>query len=269
MVDIVGEQTNENRHIALEGGHNFRDLGGYSTEDGRQLRRGLVYRSGSLAHLTPGDHVKLSALRLRVIFDLRGNEERRRRPIHWPATPASAVWARNHDETAADILDFLLQPGITSEDTRRLMIDAYRRIPYDQSESYREIFRSIARGDVPILIHCSAGKDRTGIVAALLLSALGVPRSTVIADYLESGRNIDRSCQVALDDHVIGRLSVLPSEVWMPMMRAESAYIEAMFDQILTNHGSVASFLDAEFGLEPEILTALRSTMIAGDALVS
>jgi len=252
--------------MALEGVHNFRDIGEYSTTDGRHLRPGLVYRSGSLADLTPGDHAKLDALGLRVICDLRGNEERRRRPIRWPAMASLEVWSRNHEETAANILDSILQPAVTANDTRRLMIEAYRRLPYDQADSYRQVFHRIARGDVPMVIHCSAGKDRTGVVVALLLSAVGVPRNTVIADYMESGRDVERNCAVALDSHVLKRLSVVPTEVWIPMMRAEASYIDAMFEQILTDYRSIELFLEAQLRAGPEVLAGLRSTLLAGGA---
>jgi protein-tyrosine phosphatase len=272
---LAGEQEAVNMHpvcrhskdqIALEGGHNFRDLGGYATTDGRHLRPGLIYRSASLADLTPSDHAKLDALGLRVICDLRGNEERRRRPIQWPATACLEVWSRNHEETAANILEFLLQPAVTAHDTRRLMIEAYRRLPYDQADSYRQVFHRIAQGNVPMVIHCSAGKDRTGVAVALLLSALGVPRNTVIADYMESGRDVQRNCAVALDNHVLKRLAVVPTEVWIPMMHAEASYIEAMFEQILADYGSIESFLETQLRAGPEVLARLRSTLLADSA---
>jgi protein-tyrosine phosphatase len=136
-------------------------------------------------------------------------------------------------------------------------------LPYEQAESYRELFKRIAVGDLPLVFHCSAGKDRTGIAAALLLSILNVPRETTIDDYLLTERFFERGCRLVMTDPSSARYAHLERSVWEPMMRAERAYIESMFDKVEIKHGGVDGYMSEVLGVDEKMRAAIRCELVA------
>jgi len=246
----------------LTGAHNFRDIGGYETADGQRVARGKVYRSGTLATLTDADHAELDRLGIRVICDFRSTRERAARPSRFPETAAYIQWSRDHETSAGDLVRALAAPGADAAMTRQLMIEAYRTLPYEQADSYGETFRRIAAGDLPLVFHCSAGKDRTGIAAALLLDVLGVPRATVVEDFAISDRFMAALVTIIQEDSSWGRLGAVPVEVWEPMVRADPVYIETMFACVEQAHGSAAGFLRNAAGLDESDIAALRRNLL-------
>jgi len=181
------------RVLPLEGGRNFRDLGGYSAEDGRSVRWGLLFRSGAMTQLTPSDYEYLAPLGIRVICDFRTTGEREDEPTIWQAEPAPRFMNWDgvipYDELPLNAA--LRSQNATQEMIHEAMAGLYRAIPYVYSDRYRDLFLVLGSGEAPLAFHCSAGKDRAGIAAALLLTALGVPRETVIDDYALSDTVVD------------------------------------------------------------------------------
>lgn len=171
------------RVLPLEGGRNFRDLGGYATRDGRRLRWGRLYRSGSMAGLTEAAYAQLAEMGLRVICDLRTTSERRTMPVDWGRVPNLSYWARDYELSFGDLRNLLASDLPTGEQARAAMTAVYRELPFEQAGAYGELFRRLANGEAPLVFNCSAGKDRTGVASALILSVLGVPRETIVADY--------------------------------------------------------------------------------------
>lgn len=160
------------RELPLERGSNFRDLGGYVTADGRRVRWGRIYRSGAMPLLSERDYKQLGTLRISGIVDLRSTDERQIAPDELD------------DRTGALFLsnDYSLRKmmaGMSSGNGEY----AYRAIGKTLAPQYRAIFRRLLANDGATLYHCSAGQDRTGVATALVLSALGVPRETILADY--------------------------------------------------------------------------------------
>jgi protein-tyrosine phosphatase len=239
-------ETEPSRLVAFEGGHNFRDLGGYRTRDGRQLRWRRVFRSGLMSEFTAGDLEEIRKLDIRSICDLRSNPERASRPTRWPDLDAINRWWRDHEGSTGDVVRALSLPNASAESMRELMLEAYRTLPYEQADSYRELFRTIADGELPLVFHCSAGKDRTGIAAALLLSALDVPRETVIEDYLLTERFFEATSRLA-ETHGFNQVD---AAIWEPLMRAERAYLDAMFGALEQRHGSVDGYLREILGVD-------------------
>jgi protein-tyrosine phosphatase len=186
------------RLLPLQGGRNFRDLGGYATEDGRHVRWGMLYRSGSMHDLTPADYAALQRRGIRIVCDLRDTRERSAEPVHWPTTGAPQVLS---DDYALDPRDFLPAAPMkdwTAYSARAAMTASYPKMLVQFRNQYRRMFAELLAGHAPLAFNCSAGKDRTGIAAALLLTALGVPRQTVIDDYLLTNRYLARpSCSPA------------------------------------------------------------------------
>ena len=173
------------RIINLEGGCNYRDLGGYRTCSGRELRWGRVFRSGVLSYFTPGDNDRLVQLGVRAIGDLRRAEERKNEPTRWPdANTQHLSWDDGSRPPTIRIIAADRSHPYTAAGMRAAMIDLYRALPAWIAAPLRGISSRIAQGDVPILVHCAAGMDRTGIAIALLLAVLDVPHETIIEDYL-------------------------------------------------------------------------------------
>jgi len=252
------------RIVPLEGGHNFRDIGGYPTADGRVVACGLVYRSGTLSELSDRDHVVMDALGLAVICDFRSTRERERRPSRLPEAARYEIWSRDHPMSAADLTEAMRRPDATSDSSRALMIAAYRDLAYEQVPSYQELFRRIAYGPLPLMFHCAAGKDRTGIAAGLLLDLLGVARDQVLADYAITDRFFARGCELVAKDPFGTRLAGINPRIWEPMMRADPAYLAAMFDTIETRHGSGEGFIRDALGMDDTAIAAIRARLLPG-----
>ncbi len=179
--------------LALEGATNFRDLGGYTTADGRQVKHGLIYRSAALAGLSAADIAALAALPLRTVADLRGTREIAIVPS--PVIPGCAnLPLVIQPMIGASLRDLLQRREATGEDVVGILAQAYAAYVTDHLPIYRRLFDLILQAErLPLVFHCTAGKDRTGVGAALLLTALGVPEEQVIADYRATDRYWDRN----------------------------------------------------------------------------
>jgi protein-tyrosine phosphatase len=171
------------RVIALSGATNFRDLGGYVGESGRGLRWRRLFRSDHLGGLKPADHAVLAQLGVAAAFDFRGVGERAAAPYQVPGVAQHSLAI---EPTVAQRVDAVLSAGraLTGEVVAGMMNDLYHGLIRHQAARFAEFFDHLLRADGPVVFHCTAGKDRTGVAAALVLLALGVPRETVMADFL-------------------------------------------------------------------------------------
>ena len=172
--------------IELAGASNLRDVGGYRTTDGQMVRRGLVFRSAALAHLTPADLDVLARLGLRTICDFRGIEESQRAPTR--LTGLQTVPVPIEPTVGAGLRDILQTKDATGDALYAVLERAYVAYALSSQAQYRAVLDRVIGGQTPLLFHCSAGKDRTGFGAALLLTALGVPWETVVADFEATNR---------------------------------------------------------------------------------
>jgi len=172
----------------LEGAANFRDVGGYATADGRHVRKGLVYRSNQLSELTPGDYERLNALGIKLVCDFRTDGERRRSPTQWQGpTPPEIMRAQIMKEADVNMSPERLRE-LTNRSSSSTLASAYESmITPEPAAEYGALYKQIAAGKLPVIAHCTAGKDRTGVFSAVLLTMLGVPRSSVIDDYMLTG----------------------------------------------------------------------------------
>ena len=174
------------RLVRFEGQMNCRDLGGLPTEDGGELATGRIYRSGRLSNLSTADIEAFTALGIRQLFDFRLQFERENYPN---PDPASLNLTEHHHgylpEGAMDMFNAINDDSITADGIRAGMRDQYRLMAIGHPEVYTALYRCLIADDSkPFLFHCSGGKDRTGVAAALLQRIGGVDRETVIADYL-------------------------------------------------------------------------------------
>lgn len=241
--------------FALEGVQNFRDLGGYATEDGSTVRWGLLFRSASLYAMTPNDLARVQKLRLGTVIDFRSAEERRLEPSPWPADTAT-------EKLSEDYSFSLLMAGnahdLQSSDSSQLaatMVAMYPKMLTMMSDQYRRMFDRLLTGRSPLLFHCSAGRDRTGVAATLLLTALGVPRETIIQDYLLTDRYYDIR-RAGPTTAAWGRIS----DEHMRMMRDSARpSIEAIFQVMDSHPGGAMGYLRDEMGLDQMNIQHLRA----------
>lgn len=227
------------RSLPLQGASNFRDLGGYPALDGRSVRWRQLFRSDHLAELTDGDRAQLRALGLERVIDFRGHAER-------AAAPYTMSGVTLHALTIEPMVGQRLAE--LSASGRRLdaalavavMTELYRALVNDQAPRFAEFFGHLLDAGGPVAFHCTAGKDRTGLAAALVLLALGVPRETVLHDYLLT--------------NTLFRPPPLPSEAALAaaaavVWRVERDFLDEALRVIDEDHGGIEHYLAQRLGL--------------------
>ncbi len=235
------------RVFPLQGVTNFRDLGGYAAEGGRPVRWRRLFRSDHFGALTEADRAQLAQLGITRVFDFRGVAERAATPYDWPGVVQHhlaiepTVVQRMQDLTAAG--GTLTAPLVTD-----LMADLYRALVQEQSHRFAELFDHLLQAEAPVAFHCTAGKDRTGVAAALILLALGVPRPTVQQDYLLTNQHYR---------HPPLPHSETPPEVLQVLWRVQDAFLDAALHTIDSQPGGLPAYLQ-RLGLGPAALAALR-----------
>ena len=249
-------RTAHDRLVPLQGGQNFRDLGGYRTSDGRIVKWGMLYRSGAMNALTPADFATLAQRGLRTVCDLRDTRERSKAPVGGPTGHAPSVFADDYDMTGA--MRELADPALDGVKARAMMQRTYADLPFRFAGQYRRMFAELAAGHAPLAVNCSAGKDRTGVAAALLLTVLGVPRATVMQDYLLSNRYFDPARAAAQDPNTAAFAQRLPADAVKALMGVEPAYLDAAFAAIEARPGGLAAYLRDQLGLDPATVRRLR-----------
>ncbi len=256
------KSAHESRLIPLQGVHNFRDFGGWRAQNGQNVQRQRLYRSGHLSRSTAADQNTIAALGLDTLADLRQPIERAREPNVLPTgAEPKIIEATDGGYDEPPHLQFLRENDLTAPAVRRYMISAYQRIPTEahHQKAFAAVFRALGRGET-VLIHCAAGKDRTGILAALILSALGVSRDDIYEDYLLTNAAVDID---ALLPSLTTRINALAGQdvgpaVLRPMLGVEADYLDAAFAVI----GPVATYFETVLGLDDADIKALRSTLL-------
>lgn len=235
------------RVLALEGATNFRDLGGYLGQGGRAVRWRRLFRSEHLAALTPQDRATLQGVGVTRAYDFRGQAERAAAAYQWPGLASEhlgiepTVVQRLRESAAAG-------HALTPELVAQLMKELYRSLVTTQTQPFARLFEALLQVDTPLVFHCTAGKDRTGVAAALILLALGVSREDVARDYLLTN-DVFRHTPAARDE--------LPAEAMAVLWRVQSGFLDAALQAIETQHGSVDAFLAGPMGLNAAARHAL------------
>ena len=249
-----GDKSKMSRLLTLEGATNFRDLGGYETACGQRVCRGRLFRSDGLHRLSRADGKVLAALGIEEALDLRYGPERAGEPARLPAAVAS-VHIGLAGAPGASLLETLNLGGVTSaKAAKRWLTASYADYPRLYAPACRAILgRLIAEEAPPLLFHCTAGKDRTGFAAAVVLEALGVPRGTIMEDYLLTNRHWDRG-----DREPEG----LPREIYEPVFSARKEYLNASWAALDRDHGSLEAWLATAVGFGAEDRARLRAAML-------
>lgn len=233
--------------VPLQGGSNFRDLGGYRTADGRVVRRGAVFRSAHLGSLTDADRAALGKLGVRTIVDLRGVDEAAETPHRIAGVECRIVGAHIEPGIGEKIRRAIANGSATPSFMMQCLTDHYREYPRRCTPGFRTLFATLSDSrHRPLVFHCTAGKDRTGFASALLLSLLGVPWDTVVEDYLRTN---------ALWIGHVGRYPELDIDTRAAIIEARQSYLEAAFEVIGADFGDPEAFAEKALGLD---LTARR-----------
>lgn len=247
------------RLLPLQGGRNFRDLGGYRTMDGHTVKWGVLFRSGSMNGLTPADYTALEKRGIRVVCDFRDDNERAAEPANWPRAHAPKVLSDDYHMDMAMAMPSGDMAHWTAEQSRAALTASYPRMLVQFNGQFRRMFGELLAHHVPLAFNCTAGKDRTGIAAALVLTALGVPRQTVVEDYLLTNRYLDAAKLTSGKATASAPWMKLPPEVLRPMMVADPAYIGAALAVLDQHPGGPEGYLKDELGLTHADLVRLRS----------
>jgi len=250
---------------------NLRDVGGHTTADGRLVREGLVFRSGQISGLSADARQALATLGLGTVFDLRTPGERQINPDELPpgvATVVVDVLADDERLAPAKLNDFMrdlrqVEEAMGDGKAAALMEDTYRRFVSLPSacRGYGQVLTALAdEATGPALLHCTAGKDRTGWGTAVLLLVLGVPESAVVRDFLTSNAHTVQEFQPEMQafTQAGGDPTLLA-----PFFSVADAYLTAALDQAGTDHGDFATYVTHGLGLTPDVQARLRHRLLA------
>ncbi|MDD0810550.1 tyrosine-protein phosphatase [Curvibacter sp. RS43] len=242
-----------NPSIPLAGASNFRDLGGYQGKDGRRLRLRRLFRSDHLAQLSAADIEQLQALQVGRTVDFRGEHERLAQAYTLPEVTQHAL---SIEPTVVQRAKDMQARGqtLTPEGAAALMEQTYRDFVLNNSPRFAQLFALLLEDDQPLVFHCTAGKDRTGLAAALILRALGVAPDVVMHDYLLTNQLYQRP---ALPH------SEAPEAVLRVIWQVQPSFLEAALQTIDETHGGLAPYLHQALGLGPAELRRLESLYLA------
>jgi protein-tyrosine phosphatase len=252
------------RRLPFVGTKNLRDLGGYKTSDGRRIKWGLLYRSGRLDELTENDQEYFSKLNIGVVCDFRREDEQVRCPSRLPKNKSiDVVDLPIGAGSTKRFLDQIESRQVSDDNMMGIMEEIYLDFARNQAEPYGEMFRRLLEAENEgMLIHCTAGKDRTGFGTALILAALGVAPETIMADYLLTTRYfpIDHEMRIMAERYEI------PLDYYMKIMRpvfeVHPRYLQVAFGEIEARFRTVGNYLEEALGVTPEVREELRSRLL-------
>lgn len=253
--------------FVTEGIHNLRDYGGYAVPDGGRVRDGLLFRSGQHMEASDSDLEVLHRLDIRTIIDLRGVSEREGFPCRRHRSFAAQVIA--HDGETSNSPPHEGGGGtitMTQQRARERMLAVYTRMPVNPAmiAMFTKYFNALDENDGGSLVHCFAGKDRTGIAASLLLHVLGVHRDDVVTEFL---RTNDAPTRHVLERQSLPRMEAhygeIEPEALHNLMGVLPEYIETYFAEIIRDHGSIDAYLGARLGVDEARKARLRARLVA------
>ena len=258
------------RILPLEGVDNFRDYGDYQTAAGRRIHPGRLYRSANHAMATDQDLDAIAALGLAVMVDLRRAEERSRAPNRRPGACAAVVISNDIDENPDDPdpwMSFLKGSDLSAASFRDYLMRYYREAPFKARhlDLFARYFRALAEADGPVLIHCAAGKDRTGILAALTHHLAGVHDDDILEDYLLTNdeARFERRGPMVLQ-HLTEATGRQPREdVARLVMGVEAPFLDQAFKAMIERYGSLDGYLERAVGVDAALRDKIAARLLA------
>ena len=252
--------------LPTEGVHNLRDYGGYSARGGTTVKTGLLFRSGQHMEASPDDLQLIQNLDIRTIIDLRGLSER------------ESFVCRRHPEFSAEVIAYEGETtssppheggwdkaDMTAEKARQRMLSVYTRMPVNPAmiDMFSRYFRVLEQNDGGSLVHCFAGKDRTGMACSLLLHVLGVHRDDYIAEFMLTN---DAPTQHILERQSLPRMEAhygtIEDEAIRNLMGVRAEYIETYISEVERDHGSLDTYLAQTLGVDEARKAHLRDRFL-------
>ena len=255
------------RRIPFEAIDNFRDFGNYAAGD-RRLKSGLLYRSAHHGKASDADLQKLADMGLAVVVDLRRTNEREKEPSRrWAGCDVQVIENDIGQDTADEWATFIQTSDLTAASFRAYMVDYYDKLPFQRRhiDLYTRYFRALAETDGAVLVHCAAGKDRTGILCALTHHVAGVNDDDIVEDYLLTNDPERLEKRLPMIREVVkeqtGREA--SDEALMTAMRVEAEYMAKAFEVMRAAHGSLDGYLDQVLGLTPTLRGRIHDRLLA------
>jgi len=268
---LPAEQRAAHRLLNFEGIPNFRDLGGYPTADGREVKWGVLYRAATLAQSSNADLQGLQMLNLITLIDFRSAVEKEEEPNRLPDPTGFKVVEiptldDGNEAMVKEITERIETGDFDGFDPNALMLEANRQFASTFTPQYRQFMQTVLQADgAPVAWHCSAGKDRTGFASAILLRILGVPQDVIMQDYMASRETAleARESQLMLlrllkGDEAADKLSV--------MLGVEEEWLQAAFEQIDATWGSFDNYVRDGLQLTDTDIAQLKATLLAPPA---
>ena len=253
---------NPDPFLITEGIHNFRDFGGWPGADGRQVRTGLLYRSGQHVEASDADLAAIAALDIHTVIDLRGEGERARNPCRrvegWDG---DVLFYEGETSSSPPHMD-ITPETTTAEFARERMLAVYTRMPVNPAMQtmFARYLRVLVERDGASLVHCFAGKDRTGIAATLVLHILGVSEADQRAEFLRTNDaptiDVLRRQSVPGIEARLGR--TLDEEGIRALLEVHGDYLDRFHAIVNESYGSLDAWLEAEIGVDDALREALR-----------
>lgn len=243
------------RNLPLEGQNNFRDLGGYETIDGRTIKWGLLFRSGQLSKLTDSDLNYLASIPLQTIIDFRTEEERNSQVAKLPnSVHKNNLLPVTPGNLSRELVEKMINEGDV-EKTIQFLTDINEQLILLNQDQYKEFFAVLQTNSTPIMYNCTAGKDRTGLATALLLSSLGVDKETIIHDYLLTNTYANVSIASVREQYNLSNDK--QAEALYTLLTVKQEYLLKALQTIEDNYGSVESFLTNQLAVDIDLMKKL------------
>lgn len=261
----------ESRVLPIEGAINLRDLGGYETKDGRRIKWHRIYRSGQLDRFTEAGCMQMNKLAIGSVIDLRTEIEMQSYPSNTAALQGAQwlSWQKGEiPEHLSDISGWRMSLALNdSEAIRKAMKENYPIKLYSHRSAYRTLLDHLINSESPVLFHCAAGKDRTGVGAAIILGLLGVPEETIIEDYLLTQEQLSDK----LESWLVGGATVedqykafqqliadIPFEIIKPVFDADRTYIEYLLEYVNDRYQGFEAYAEKVLEVSEKQIEDLR-----------
>lgn len=254
------------RHLPLAGAPNFRDLGGYKTADGRQVKWGALYRTDALNDLTDQDQRYLERLNIQRIVDFRVRDEAADAPDRLPPAVAQRYVSMpvgfNGQGNYAKFIEQIMSGETEQLGLDQMLVTTNRDFVEKFSPVFREWLQALPDSEGAQVFHCTAGKDRTGFAAAIVLLALGVPRETVMQDYLASNDYLAEKNASSIWKMRVFSLFRADTDGIRPLLGVEPRYLQAAFDAMEAKYGSVDNYLRDALGVDEAFRARLQQRLL-------
>ena len=255
----------QTRVLKLDGVHNFRDYGGYRAAGGAQVKTGLLWRSAQHGDASDQDLADIDVLGITTVIDLRGPSEREGKPCRRHPNFSAQVFAYP-EETAGLALHTEAADGVfTAAEARAAMLRLYEGIPFRENlvPMLRCYFEVLLRAEGPSLVHCVAGKDRTGFAVALAQHVLGVVHDDIVADYVMTNQAGNIEARIAAGaTQIRSRHGAISDDTIRTLMGVEAEYLTTAFDRASARYGSIETYLAEVVGIDTAARNSLRAAYL-------